>query len=258
MSSAFVGALAAVSAVAAFVLARRRRIWQAAAWPMLLVVVWTIVNAALYIARVNHTFLHGIYFVVPVLATALACSGAADLDRRTHMALAALGAVVLVVFSGLRFAKYLDIALTWQQRDPVPLEQFVRSHVPPGSIVYGDDQFYLYAVERSGSRFMAYVPNPFPGSPTIGRPPAEALAAIRRQFAGHYLIWPDDPRMLMPAMFSCVKGHEVAEFVPPHSSSPNIMNRIGAFGRYAYLRAYPRSVLYIVPDNCPPASPSGD
>ncbi len=96
-------------------------------------------------------------FMVPLAYLALACL-ASDLEGRrvlgirgTHVAAAVF--LALVVFNGAAFAARSVIELAqWQPRDPAPIAQLLRTHVPPGARVIGDDKFY-FAVLSAGSDF---------------------------------------------------------------------------------------------------------
>ena len=229
-----------------------KRTRGACPWTLWLVVAWTLINGVLYIVRVNHTFFRGIYFLTPLLAAALAWSAATVHGQpgRARVVVASWAAV-LALYTGARLMKSAEVVATWAQRDPAGLEAFFRMRVPRGSLVYGFDQFYFYAIERSGSRFETYVLSPFAGSPTIGRPPAGSVASLTKAMAGHYFVWPDDAEHFpMPDALRCVLPYRVGSFDTPPPALP-VLHRISAFGRYAYLHGYPRTGLFRIPQSCP-------
>lgn len=242
----------AVAAIV-FVWAFGAKRWSVRARPGLEAAVWlTIVHAALYAIIFNYAFFAGIYFSQLLLAVALAVSGSGGLTPQRRAALVAVWLCVATLCLAARTLKLVEAAATWQGRDPAPLEQFVRDHVPPGSLVFGLHPVYFYAVTRSGSLYRSFATEPYPGSPTIGRRPPGARSTTEQLRPGvlaaeRYLLWPiDEP--LFPYEFACARPG-IARFEPP-ASRANAITRLSWFARYAYLHTYPETVLYRLPAAC--------
>ncbi len=90
-------------------------------------------------------------FMTPLAYLAMACL-ASDLEARAARR-ARLVLTALLVFNAAAFAARATLEIVqWRSRDPGPVEQFVRTSIPPGSRVVGDDKFY-FAVRRAGSDF---------------------------------------------------------------------------------------------------------
>jgi 4-amino-4-deoxy-L-arabinose transferase-like glycosyltransferase len=215
----------------------------------------TLLNTALYIAIVNQTFVRSIYFSVPLVAVLVAVTPRALPPRPLRRALAAWAGVVIVAFGAVQSAKLLDVWQTWHARSLDGIDALVRSHVPAGAVVAGDDEFYYYSVERSGARFQAYRPDP--GAPYANFP------GIRRAWGDHftdnapftpasYFIWPDDPHWPLPDPYRCVSGHSIGRYTPP-ASTASVLDGVPTFQALAHRRRYPATVLYQLPSGCPSA-----
>lgn len=219
--------------------------------PLTAVLIATIVNVAFIFAVANNVFTSSSYFVLPLLAAVLAVSVAVGQHSGRPQAIAAFWITVVVVFGAARTMKYVEVWQTWAYRDPAPLHEFVARHVPPGSQVFGYDQYYYYAVEAAGSTFRTWTPTPFP-PPAFGRPegisvegePLPAMADRR------YFVWPVNGLPgAVPASFACVVPHEVARF----SESDTAATGVEHFGGFiAALHGYPDTVLYQLPPDCHP------
>jgi hypothetical protein len=143
------------------------------------------------------------------------------------------------------------VAQTWRSRDPAPLQQFVERWVPPGSLVFGYDQYYYYAVQNAGSTFRTWTPTPFPPA-AFGRPsgirvegdPSPALADKR------FLLWPVDglPGPVPPS-FACAVPQIVGRF-RMSDAGPTGIEHVGGF--VPALHGYPDSMLYRLPADCHP------
>jgi hypothetical protein len=169
----------------------------------------------------NLTFALGSYFAVGLLAVVLAVFPRTE-GRRRQVALALVG-VLLVVDVSVRLGRYARVVATWPARDPAPIDRFVRQHVPAGSLVYGPNYFYIYAVERAGSRYLAasrlsaadwtrQVPQAAPATPLDARTP-------------RYMLWPADE---VPDLV-CEGARVVARFDPPADNR----RWLGPLGRLA-------------------------
>jgi hypothetical protein len=97
-------------------------------------------------------------------------------------------AIVLVAF---RSGKVVAWLASYQERDPQPLQDFIRSTVPGNSRVFGPEDFYFYAVEGAGSHYLFV-------RPLI---PSGLLSKVdhdldwREQLKGGqavYLVWPKE------------------------------------------------------------------
>jgi hypothetical protein len=217
----------------------------------------TVMHAVLYALVFNYTFFGGMYFSLPLLASAVAASASDDLTGARRIALVACWLAVGTVCLVFRTVKLVEVFDTWEARDPAPLEQFVKGHVPAGSLVFGSDAFYFYAVTRSGSVFRTSTAEPYPGSPTIGRRPHGVPSSNDRLRHGvlaseRYLLWPvDETTFAFPEDFSCARAGAVARFEPAASSS-TVVTRLPLFAAFAYLHTYPATLLYRLPDSCRP------
>src|SRR5262249_9056223 len=136
--------------------------------------------------------------------------------------------------------RYLRIAAPWEARDPAPVVDFLKSHVPAGSDVIGPAGRYFFTVEEAGGVYYTaraaswadwarWVPAFNPG----------AVGPLRRRRAavGRYLIWDaaDGPR---PSTYAC------AEAVANYSPRPE--NALASLGWIAESndRGYGRFTLY--------------
>jgi hypothetical protein len=219
--------------------------------PLAAVLIASIVNVAFIFAVANNVFTSSSYFVLPLLASILIVSVAIAQRAGRPDAIAAFWIAVVLVFGAARTMKYVEVWQTWPYRDPAPLHQFVARHVPPGSLVFGYDQYYYYAVQAAGSTFRTWTPTPFP-PPAFGRPegisvegePSAAMADRR------YFVWPVNGLPgAVPPSFACVVPHEVARF----SESDTTATGVEHFGGFiASLHGYPDTVLYRLPPDCHP------
>jgi hypothetical protein len=147
----------------------------------------------------NNILYHGAYFTLPLLATSIALAPAARLRGTVIVPWAGVGALFVAIAAG----KNLEIAQSWTASDPRPLQAFLEREVPPGSIVFGPDFDYVYAVESAHSSFRTTLRVPFP-TPAFGH------ATLANAFAGtegarRFLLWPagdaipDDVPCRLPA-----------------------------------------------------------
>lgn len=213
---------------------------------------WTLTAAALYVVRVNHTFFREIYFVTPITIVALATAGTIRASAKGRRALVAGCAATAALFIALRVVKSAQVVESWSGRDPAPVERFFQANLAPGADVFSLSQYYLYAVEGTGAHLKAFdaepYGQPFPGSPTIGRPPESALPDLRARVRGHLLIWPDEGELWPPA-FECAHDHPIARWAPAHGAG--MMSRLPIFNRFAGRLTYPATTIYKMPEDCP-------
>ena len=213
---------------------------------------WTLTAAAIYVVRINHTFFREIYFVTPITIVALATAGTMRASAQGRRALVVGCAATAMLFITLRVVKSAQIIESWRGRDPAPLEAFFHANLPPEADVFALSRSYFYAVEQAGAHFKAFdaepYGEPFPGSPTMGRPPASALPDLRARVRGHLLIWPDEGIPWDPA-FQCAHDHPVARWVPVHGAG--MLIRLPIFNRFADRLTYPATTIYQMPPSCP-------
>ena len=238
-------AVAGSLALAAWLSAGRRPDWRldASVVSLLLAAAW--IDLVLTMALFNITFGFAVYFAVPLLAVVLAAPP--RLASGHPVAAALFAGALLAGNAGLLAVKDVRLAASWSARDPRRLETFVAAHVPRGSRVMGPEDFYFYAVERSGSRYRSierirgaewtrWVPL---FDPDASEEEASALAG---DAAFHD--WPRD-RSAYPLVrrYACAVGHEIAVYQAP----PDDLRRIGPLAWKAGVPGYPDSVLYRLP-----------
>jgi len=210
-----------------------------------------LVNVGVMFTVANHVFISSSYFVLPLFAVVLTATVIVGRSPgRSRIALS-FWLAVAALLGAARVVKYIEVVQTWRDRDPAPLQQFVQRSVPPGSLVFGYDQYYYYAVQHAGSTFRSWTPTPFPPV-AFGRPsgisvegePSPALADRR------FLLWPvkglPGP---VPASFACATPHVVARFSISDAQATGV-ERIGGF--IPALHGYPDTVLYRLPADCHP------
>lgn len=203
-------------------------------------------NAAFYIVVANYAFGISQYFVLPLLAAMLCLTSHAAGQPRLERALAVVWIVVALAFAGVRVVKDVQIWQTWALRDPVPLERFLRQWVPAGSVVYGYDEYYFFAVERAGSTFQTLngAPKPAPRHVKgIPRPPQVEPRAER------FVLWPTALDGLPTSrLLSCAQAHPVAAFERPVEQGG--VEKLVPFAFTLNAHGYPPTALYQLTDDC--------
>lgn len=205
----------------------------------------TVAGGVLIVWGMNITFSLGVYFAVPVFAVVLA------LPRRTF----SVPAGVLIAFVSTLLAadlavagvRYARVAATWAARDPVPLTEFLRLHVPAGSSVAGPNALYFFPVEAIGAHYRSFSPESHADwARWATRLDAFAPPADRRVSPGpegqKFFIWQtgDD----LPQQYRCAL--RVASYAPP----PIHLNRLGPFGG-SWDIGFPATDVYRLPLECP-------
>jgi hypothetical protein len=203
------------------------------------------VTVAYWLLTGNNILYHGAYFTLPLLATSLALAPAARLRRTVLLAWAA----VATLFAAIALGKTIEIAQSWTASDPRPLQAFLEREVPAGSIVFGPDADYFYAVEAARSSFRTVLRVPFP-APGFGQ------ATVPNAFAGtegarRFLLWH--------------AGDAIPEDVPCRLSKPlatfHPVRRTGALARFVSLYArehgFVDTSLFAVPPGCGKTSSGG-
>lgn len=134
-------------------------------------------------------------FVVPLalpvliaLTAKIWCgSGPRVMKRVVIISWLLLGLVLIAIRSG----KVVAWAASYAERDPRPLQDFVSSHLPRDSRVFGPEDFYFYAVERAGSHYLFFRPRITAG--LVSRMDHDLDWQEQLKLGENvYLIWPKD------------------------------------------------------------------
>jgi hypothetical protein len=207
-------------------------------------------NGAFYLIVANYAFGISQYFVVPMFVVVLAAS-AATAQRRpyAYWPMVAGSIVVALGFGAIQTVKFVEVWQTWSGRDPKVMAQFIERSVPRGSIVYGFDEYYFYAVEQTGSTFRTFnLTNSGLNQPAVSSPVPAAVPPR----ASAFLLWPrDNPNAPFPEWFNCARPHVISTF-DAEIQPVGIERRLpGLFQSYRH--GYPPTTLYRVPEGCPTA-----
>jgi len=190
----------------------------------------------------ENTFLFEALAILPLFAVILAVPLATTSAGRGRMAV--VGLAILCFFAAVRGAKIARGVVTWSGRDPSPLTDFVRSHVPTASVVIGYDEQYFFAVEESGSRYL--IASQRSDSdwaqwiPAIEGRPAPAL----RPLLGDFLLWPGPARADL--QLPCLQATPRATYRPP----PPDLERFAWAVREDPRAVYPETTLYDLKATC--------
>ncbi|HEY2434022.1 MAG TPA: hypothetical protein VGI12_15210 [Vicinamibacterales bacterium] len=222
------GALAA-----AYLMRSRDATPQALAGAFALVATWT--TLVLTITLFNYTFIFGVYFVMPLTAVVIALP--TPLSALHRRAAAGLALLLCLLFGGVRAAKIVRAAITWDARDPSKLARFVADHVPPGSRVLGPGPDLFLPVERAGSRYYSVPQLSFADWSRWSHPEAQGKAVALP--AADFLIWrtrDGDP----PRDVACFGLGPVATYHPPPVTLPRLAWILAADP----FAGYPETTLY--------------
>jgi hypothetical protein len=205
-------------------------------------------NGAFYLIVANYAFGISQYFVIPMFVVVLAASAATARRRPdTYWPMVAGSIVVALGFGAIQAVKLVEVWQTWRGRDPKIMEQFIERSVPRGSIVFGFDEYYFYAVEHAGSTYRTFnLTNSGLNQLKVRLPPPVPEPPISRAF----LLWPvGNPNAPFPEWFNCARPHVVSTFEA--NVQPVGIERYlpGLFQSYRH--GYPPTVLYDVPEGCP-------
>ena len=206
-------------------------------------------NAVFYLVVANYAFGISQYFVLPLLVVVLmATAVAARLEPWAHRPMMAFWILAALFLGAINVVKYVEVWQTWHLRDPRLMQQFVERSVPRGSIVFGNDQYYFYAVENAGSTFRTYnagnagidkLKSATPRQPVV-------VPTVDQSF----LLWPvADPNAPFPAWFECARANVVARYESP--AEPIGIERLVTFAFTPFAHGYPTTILYRVPAGCP-------
>ncbi len=209
------------------------------------------INLVAGLCGMNFTFVFSMYFAIPLLAILLSLPRRAfpQVDFRV---VGLLIAGLLTCDVGVRAAKYARIAATWGARDPKAIQKFVRDYVPEGSDVVGPSQYYLYAVEGAGSRYLSDDPqSPADWARWIRSfDPKLVLPSVHHStITSRFLMWPSHESL--PDGYTCAQEHQVASFQPAPSHNLIVPNRAGTLGLASSAESYPPTNLYRLPVGCP-------
>lgn len=111
----------------------------------------------------------------------------------------------------IRGGKTLLWALSYEERAPGPVAEFVAANIPRGSRVFGPDNLYFYAVERAGSRYLLVYPWAPPGLLNVQSFHPDWAAEVRN-YSPVFLVWPANRSR--PAGLDSIHLFPVARFEP--------------------------------------------
>jgi hypothetical protein len=209
-------------------------------------------NAMFYLVVANYAFGVSQYFVLPLLVVVLmATAVAARLEPWAQRPMLAFWILAGLLLGAINVVRYVEVWQTWNLRDPRLMQQFVEESVPRGSIVFGNDQYYFYAVENAGSRFRTFNAGNSEIDKLRSAPPRQptVLPTVDQSF----LLWPvADPNAPFPPWFNCAKPHVVARY--ESSAEPIGIERLVPFAFTPFAHGYPATILYRVPAGCPSSS----
>jgi 4-amino-4-deoxy-L-arabinose transferase-like glycosyltransferase len=144
-------------------------------------------------------------FVVPLLIPVLMALTANILRSSGPRAVRGmvLGAwmVLAIVLVAFRSGKVVAWLASHQERDPQPMQNFIRRIVPSNSRVFGPEDLYFYAVEGAGSRYLFIRPRIPSGLLSKSDHDLDWKEQLKEGQAV-YLVWPKEdvlPRGLAPA-----------------------------------------------------------
>ena len=196
--------------VAAWLLRRQTMSSYAVAASFALTVTWTTLVAT--ITLFNYTFAFGVYFVLPLTAVVIAVPTPLSDMRRRSAALVAL--LLFALLATVRAGKLAHAAVTWEGRDPAPLNRLIADHVPPGSRVLGPGPDFFFPVEAAGSRYLAVPQVSLADWARWVRPVAPGRTDAGPPVTGDFLIWREtDPPP--PEYLACGRTNLIASYHPP-------------------------------------------
>ena len=163
-------------------------------------------------------------FVVPLVIPVLIAWTAKLLRSNVQRSLArfVVGSwlVLAIVLVTIRSGKVVAWLVSYDERNPQPLRDFVSSHVPSNSRVFGPEDYYFYAVEAAGSHYLFVRPRITSG--LVSKLDHDLDWRTQLNHGGPvYLIWPkDDPiphnlvpsNLLLEASFAAKLGKEPARW----------------------------------------------
>jgi 4-amino-4-deoxy-L-arabinose transferase-like glycosyltransferase len=206
-------------------------------------------NALFYLVVANYPFGVSPYFVLPVLVVVLmATAVAGQLEPWAQQPMLAFWILATLFLGAINVVRYVEVWQTWHLRDPRLMQRFVERSVPPGSIVFGNDQYYFYAVQNAGSTFRTYNAGNLAIEKLKSAPPRQPTVFPSLDPA--FLLWPvADPNAPFPSWFDCARAHVVATYESPAEAIG--IERLLTFAFTPFAHGYPETILYGVPAGCP-------
>jgi Dolichyl-phosphate-mannose-protein mannosyltransferase len=178
-------------------------------------------------------------FVVPLVVPVLTALTAKILRRggRPVFQRAILaGWLVLAVFLvGVRSGKVVTWLVSYDQRDPRPIETLIRDRVPVNSLVFGPNDYYFYAVENAGSHYL-FVKLIIPTALVSTLDQHIDWQQQLRTGQAAYLIWPSKERL--PATLNVLNLRLEGSVTEPREGSSSGWRRV------AGVSGYPPTSLY--------------
>jgi 4-amino-4-deoxy-L-arabinose transferase-like glycosyltransferase len=144
-------------------------------------------NAALFLVVTSRALSYRIFWLVPLVPVVVAITSIYEVGRDSQRSGMAYVLVATILVAGVaRIGKVTEVITSWTARDPLPLKTYVCTQIPQNSTVFGPAEFYYYAVEECGSRYL------FAGNWTARglRSPLDAMDPVYR--SGDFLLWPAD------------------------------------------------------------------
>jgi 4-amino-4-deoxy-L-arabinose transferase-like glycosyltransferase len=159
-----------------------------------LAVIVVVVNYAASLLTIARFWDYEIFVVplaLPVLIALTAKiwrgSGPRLIPRVVIVGWVVLGLVLIAIRSG----KVVAWATSYEERDPQPLQNFVSSHLPRDSRVFGPEEFYFYVVENAGAHYLFVRPRITGGLVSKLDHDLDWREQLREN-PSVYLIWPKD------------------------------------------------------------------
>jgi hypothetical protein len=114
-----------------------------------------LLNAGLTLLLTSRAFAYEIFWLVPLIPPIVAVTAIFEPELKlTPTSLGCVLSVTLLLTLVVRCGKVGEVFTSWHSRNPKPITDFVCSHVPHQSTVYGPASFYYYAVEQCGSKYL--------------------------------------------------------------------------------------------------------
>ena len=155
-------------------IARWRRIARFQHW-LLAVALLNLFAALLLTARSLNMFVYW-GFLIEIAAL---CTWTETVPGRRMQTARAIGLVLCLFMVTLRVAREMPVLMHWQQSNPRLVEQELRAHIPPGSVVYGLPGRYFYPSLALGADYRYPVDWASPGRASTPGPSGAACSDAR-------------------------------------------------------------------------------